>query len=64
MIDKDIKKNNILINKLNHYRTTITKIKEIVEFSYRPYTVCGEYNESCSVLTNILKVIEEMREEK
>ena len=46
------------------YRTAITKIKEIAEFSYRPYSACGEYNESCIVLTNILNVIEELKEEK
>lgn len=47
-------------DKLDHYRTAITRIKEIAEFSYRPYITCGEYNESCSVLTSILNVIKEI----
>ena len=64
MTDKDIEKNNTIIDKLTHYRTAIAKIKEIAEFSYRPYIACGEYNESCIVLTNILNVIEELKEEK
>lgn len=51
-------------DKLDHYRTAITRIKEIAEFSYRPYTVCGEYNETCTVLTSILNVIEELKEGK
>ena len=63
-LDKDIKENNTLINKLDRYCTAITKIKEIAEFSYRPYITCGEYNESCIVLTNILNVIEGIKEER
>ena len=47
-------------DKLDHYRTAIAKIKEIAEFSYRPYITCGEYNESCSVLTSILNIIKEL----
>lgn len=60
-LDKDIKKNNTLIDKLDHYCTAITKIKDLAEFSYRPYIACGEYNETCIVLTNILNVIEEIK---
>lgn len=42
------------------YDTAITRIKDLTEFSYRPYVACGEYNETCPVLTNILNVIEEI----
>lgn len=50
--------------KSDRYRTAITKIKNLAEFSYRPYITCGEYNETCIVLTNILNVIEEIKEGK
>lgn len=46
--------------KSDRYRKAITEIKEIAEFSYRPYNVCGEYNETCSVLTSILNIIKEL----
>lgn len=49
-------------NELDHYRAAITRIREIAEFSYRPYNVCGEYNETCSVLTSILNVIKDLEE--
>ena len=48
--------------KSDRYRKAITRIREIAEFSYRPYNVCGEYNETCSVLTNILNVIKDLEE--
>lgn len=50
-------------NDINCYRKALKKIEEIVELSYRPYTVCGEYNESYIVLSNILNVIKEIKEQ-
>lgn len=62
---KKLRKNLILEIEINdRYRKAITEIKEIAEFNYRPYNVCGEYNESCIVLTNILNIIKELKEEK
>ena len=41
------------------HRECLTEIKEIVQFGFRPYKVCGEHNNCCDVLNEIWNKISE-----
>lgn len=45
------------------YEQALTEIKEIAEFSYRPYRVCGEYNDCCEIVAKILSKISEVMDD-
>ena len=47
------------IKELFKLKQTLTEIKEIAEFGFRPYKVCGEHNNCCDVLNEILQKISE-----
>ena len=52
------------IKELIKYKQALTEIKDIVEFGFRPYKVCGEYNNCCDVLNEILQKISEVENER
>ena len=56
--------NDRLINELDRLKQTLTEIKEIAKFSYRPYRVCGEYNNCCEIVAKILSKISECEVEE
>ena len=41
-------------------KQTLSEIKEIAEFSDRPYKHCGEYNDCCEIVAKILSKISEV----
>ena len=47
---------------INKLKQTLTEIKEIAEFSDRPYKHCGEYNDCCEIVAKILSKISEVKE--
>lgn len=47
----------------NDLKQTLAEIKEIAEFSFRPYKVCGEYNNCCELVAKILSKISEVENE-
>lgn len=51
------------LDKLINYKQAIGKIKEIAQFGYRPYKVCGEHNNCCDVLNEIWNKISEVEDE-
>lgn len=51
------------IKELLKLKQTLVEIKEIAEFSYRPYRVCGEYNNCCEIVAKILSKISEVEDE-
>lgn len=44
-------------------KQALTEIKEITEFSDRPYIHCGEYNDCCEIIAEILSKISEVLDE-
>ena len=52
--------NDILFEKNKRLEQALEEIKEIAEFSYRPYRVCGEYNDGCDVLNEIIQKVSEV----
>jgi hypothetical protein len=55
-----IKKSEVLTDELEQLKAenkklkqTLAEIKDIVQFGFRPYKVCGEHNNCCDVLNEI-----------
>lgn len=59
-IIKNKEERNIALYKENNkLKQTLTEIKKIIEFGFRPYKVCGKHNNCCDVLSEILQKISE-----
>lgn len=53
----------VVLTENKQLKQTLSEIKEIVQFSNRPYKLCGEYNDCCDVLNKIWNKINEVEDE-